>query len=220
MCCAVITTHAKLSDVRTYPDAPETSGADVQIRTTIQVHRYWATLIMAATFVHSAIGNFDLWSSSAPGCRRHASLLTLHPCPWKHAWPCARGQHTPALRGPRDSAPARSQRRLCRAMASTLDVASIREQHGAVGKYLQSLGAYTLLAFRWPVNRAHHHVPGLHLTSREAMMTWPCILLAGWGQGWVDLLQERVRKGELHATVDSCRAAVSQSILAIADLRR
>ena len=28
-------------------------------------------------------------------------------------------------------------------MASTLDVASIREQHGAVGKYLQSLGART-----------------------------------------------------------------------------
>ena len=31
---------------------------------------------------------------------------------------------------------------------------------------------------------------------------------AGWGQGWVDLLQERVRKGELSATAASCEAAV------------
>ena len=35
--------------------------------------------------------------------------------------------------------------------------------------------------------------------------------MTGWGQGWVDLLQERVRKGELSATVASCEAAVSAS---------
>ena len=107
---------------------------------------------------------------------------------------------------PRDPAPARSQRRLCVAMASTLDVASIRQQHGAVGKYLLSLGAHTLLVCcirqRCSVCIAK--------TSRSWMLT-SNMRLAGWGQGWVDLLQERVRKGELHATVATCEAAVRQT---------
>ena len=145
---------------------------------------------MAATFAQSAESKAEIWSSCTSVCRLHASITPPRPRPWKRIPLCARIQLAPPFRGPRDSASTRSQRRLCIAMASTVDIASIREQHGAVGKYLQSLGARTTPWLLLPANRARQpllcsllRTCDVHILSCAALRMGPGVggLAAGEG---------------------------------------
>ena len=136
---------AELSSIQT--PAVESSGGVLEQRQQGAYRRQFArsslhiTSAMSTQLKH---GQSNLWSSASTSlCRLHGRSVASRSAPARHtplssSWG---GQHTPRF-GWHDSAAARAgqQQRLCRAMATTAEVASTREQHGAVGKYLLSLG--------------------------------------------------------------------------------